>query len=315
MVLKAKQKINVADDDSLSEAEEECLSNTTTDISMEEIDLGLVYDPKLIWVPTKYKPNQVAQFISLMQNTNMRIKSAAKEAEVRPKQNNLKISKDHSQFLEEYIEKNPTCIIKDATEELCKEFDGMKINESAVYRHVRNELSFTLTCTQPRVAARNSEDTIESRGQFVEDLIKDNIEFRKKCVFVDESGFLRNMVRPVAWSKKGTNLSVLGCMPWYGLLALSQQVPKPTGSKKQCWSKIKTKFYIEYLLTIPSFKVNDFMDFAVSHVQLVMRKYMIKVMRKYMIKVMRKYMIKVMLNKALVLTCLLMTVITGLTTM
>ncbi|KAG2224060.1 hypothetical protein INT45_004941 [Circinella minor] len=52
------------------------------------------------------------------------------------------------------------------------------------------------------------------------------------------------MVRPVAWSKKGkasevevstqqgTNLSVLGCMSWYGLLALSQQVPKPIGSKK-----------------------------------------------------------------------------------
>ncbi|KAI8884058.1 hypothetical protein K501DRAFT_183130, partial [Backusella circina FSU 941] len=67
------------------------------------------------------------------------------------------------------------------------------------------------------------------------------IDFRKKCVFVDESGFLRNMVRPVAWSKKGetseveiptqqgTNLSVLGCMSWYGLLALSQQVSKPTG--------------------------------------------------------------------------------------
>lgn len=58
-------------------------------------------------------------------------------------------------------------------------------------------------------------------------------------------GVLRNMVRPVAWSKKGkaseaevstqqgTNLSVLGCMSWYGLLAFSQQVPKPTGSKKR----------------------------------------------------------------------------------
>ncbi|KAI8884054.1 hypothetical protein K501DRAFT_183117 [Backusella circina FSU 941] len=203
--IKSLYKLNsIADDDSLSEEEEECLSNTTTDISMEEIELGLVYDPKLVWVPTKYKPNQVTQFISLMQNINMKIKSAAKEAgiaasaaykfnrqwasnnqrilpgyvpisEVRPKQNNLKISKDHSQFLEEYIEKNPTCIIKDATEELFKAFDDMKINESAVYRHVRNKLSFTLTRTQPRVIARNSEDTIESRRQFVEDLIKKKV--------------------------------------------------------------------------------------------------------------------------------------------
>ncbi|KAI9249779.1 hypothetical protein BDA99DRAFT_564340 [Phascolomyces articulosus] len=53
------------------------------------------------------------------------------------------------------------------------------------------------------------------------------------------------MVRPVAWSKVGTpanveaptqrgvNLSVLGCMSWYGLIALSQQVPKTNGSKKR----------------------------------------------------------------------------------
>ncbi|KAI9272660.1 hypothetical protein BDA99DRAFT_592957 [Phascolomyces articulosus] len=51
------------------------------------------------------------------------------------------------------------------------------------------------------------------------------------------------MVCPVAWSKKGvsadvevptqqgTNLSVLGCMTYYGLIALSQQVPKPVDQK------------------------------------------------------------------------------------
>ncbi|KAI9271511.1 hypothetical protein BDA99DRAFT_433425, partial [Phascolomyces articulosus] len=70
-------------------------------------------------------------------------------------------------------------------------------------------------------------------------------DFRKKCAFVNESGFIRNMVRPVAWSKKGkasevevstqqgTNLSILGYKSWYGLLALSQQVPKTTGPKKR----------------------------------------------------------------------------------
>jgi transposase len=52
------------------------------------------------------------------------------------------------------------------------------------------------------------------------------------------------MVCPVAWSKKGTpsevevqpegiNLSILGCMSVYGLIALSQQGPKPNGRKKQ----------------------------------------------------------------------------------
>ncbi|KAG1123211.1 hypothetical protein G6F42_010759 [Rhizopus arrhizus] len=54
----------------------------------------------------------------------------------------------------------------------------------------------------------------------------------------------KNMVRPAGWSKKGTpvevevqpegtNLSILGCMSAYGLIAVSQQVPKSKGYKKQ----------------------------------------------------------------------------------
>ncbi|CEP10865.1 hypothetical protein [Parasitella parasitica] len=52
------------------------------------------------------------------------------------------------------------------------------------------------------------------------------------------------MVRPVAWFKKGepaevdveaegTNLSILGCMSAYGLIALSQQVPKSSRKKQK----------------------------------------------------------------------------------
>jgi hypothetical protein len=53
------------------------------------------------------------------------------------------------------------------------------------------------------------------------------------------------MVRSVAWSHKGTlaevevlcansiNLSIIGCISAYGLIAISQQVPKSNGTKKQ----------------------------------------------------------------------------------
>ena len=33
-------------------------------------------------------------------------------------------------------------------------------------------------------------------------------------------------------TQQGIDLSVLGCMPYYGLIALSQQIPKTGGSKK-----------------------------------------------------------------------------------
>ncbi|KAG2215415.1 hypothetical protein INT45_005444 [Circinella minor] len=234
---------------------------------MEELDLDGVPLPKMIWTPVKYKPSQVAQFISLMQNKNYKLLKVAKEtgivydaaykfnkqwkenegtvlpgyklaSEVKTKRNNVKITDERSKFIEDYVEAHPTCIVKDITEQLSANFGDLSVNESTVYRHITKKLEFTLTRTQPRIAARNSEDTKEQRREFVEYLGDNDINFKRKCIFIDESGFKKNMVRPVAWSKKGTsgevevqpegiNLSILGCMSVHGLIALSQQVPKP----------------------------------------------------------------------------------------
>ena len=72
------------------------------------------------------------------------------------------------------------------------------IDQSTIYRHITDTFSLTLTRTQPKVAECNSEDTIEARRQFVEYINENNIGFMKKCVFVDESGFKKNMTCPVA---------------------------------------------------------------------------------------------------------------------
>ncbi|RCH98736.1 hypothetical protein CU097_015363, partial [Rhizopus azygosporus] len=130
-------------------------------------------------------------------------------------------------FIDNYVENHPTCIVKDVIDCLCAAFDDLTINESNVYRHISDKLQFTLTRTQPRIAERNSEDTIEKQNAFL-------------WMKVD----LKKMVRPVGWSKKGTpvevevqqegtNLSILGCMSANGLIAVSQQVPKSKGYKKQ----------------------------------------------------------------------------------
>ncbi|KAI9243632.1 hypothetical protein BDA99DRAFT_595733 [Phascolomyces articulosus] len=119
------------------EDDDDC-SNNIDDISMEESELGLIHNPDLIWTPTKYKPQQVAHFISLIQNKNLKVKDAAKEAmiessaaykflkewkkgggntlpgyipasELKPKQNHLKLTDEHSEFIETYVEEHPTC--------------------------------------------------------------------------------------------------------------------------------------------------------------------------------------------------------------
>lgn len=68
-------------------------------------------------------------------------------SEVKPKGNNAKLNAEHSQFLEQYVEDQPTCIIKDATASLCDAFQGLTIDESTVYRHLTEKLSFTLIRT------------------------------------------------------------------------------------------------------------------------------------------------------------------------
>ncbi|KAI9249778.1 hypothetical protein BDA99DRAFT_548714 [Phascolomyces articulosus] len=166
--IKTLYKLDHLSDDSMSEDETES-SNGAPDISMEERELGWVSNPNLVWTPIKCKPEQVAQFIRSIQNINVKVKNGAKIANIdlstgtKPKQNNLKLTDDHSQFIENYVEGHPTCIVKDATDALCEAFDNLTVSQSTVYRHITEKLSFTLTLTQPKVADRNSEDILEAR--------------------------------------------------------------------------------------------------------------------------------------------------------
>ncbi|KAI7888506.1 uncharacterized protein EV154DRAFT_468922 [Mucor mucedo] len=45
----------------------------------KKIELEATPLPNMIWTPTKYKPKDVAQFISLLQNKNLKVSKAAKE--------------------------------------------------------------------------------------------------------------------------------------------------------------------------------------------------------------------------------------------
>ncbi|KAI8063734.1 uncharacterized protein B0P05DRAFT_555479 [Gilbertella persicaria] len=74
------QMEGIPEDESSSEDEDDSHFNTA--VGMEEIDLEATPLPSMIWTPTKYKPKDVAQFISLLQNKNLKVSKAAKEAGV-----------------------------------------------------------------------------------------------------------------------------------------------------------------------------------------------------------------------------------------
>jgi hypothetical protein len=192
--------------ESSDEEENELL---TTISAIEDLDLDGVSLPEMIWTPIKYKPSQVAQFISLMQNKNYKLAKTAKEtgiaydaaykfnkkwkenegtvlpgyklaSEVKTKRDNVKITDEQSEFIEDYFEAHPTCIVKDIMEQLSAKFGDPSVNDSTVYRYITKKLEFTLTRTQRRIAARNSEDTKEQRRQFVEYLGDNNVDFKRK---------------------------------------------------------------------------------------------------------------------------------------
>ncbi|KAI8378232.1 hypothetical protein EDC96DRAFT_551175 [Choanephora cucurbitarum] len=173
---------SIPDYDSLSEDEDDDHFNTA--VAMEEIDLEATPLPNMIWTPTKYKPKDVPHFISLLQNKYFKVSKAAKEAgiglkaaykkiggtilpgykpvfEVKRKGNNAKLTEEHSQYLKEFVEKHPTCIVKDATESLCEAFHGLTVNKSTVYCYITEKLEFTMIRTQARFANRNSDDMLE----------------------------------------------------------------------------------------------------------------------------------------------------------
>ncbi|KAI9312070.1 hypothetical protein BX666DRAFT_2031265 [Dichotomocladium elegans] len=120
---------------------------------MEESELGLAADPALVWTPTKNKSAQTAaKEAGIDSSAAYKFNKQWKEnggttlpgyetaSELKSKQNNVTLNDEHSQFLKAYVEGHPTCIVKDATEELCEAFDGWTINQSSVYRHITNKL-------------------------------------------------------------------------------------------------------------------------------------------------------------------------------
>ncbi|CEI97481.1 hypothetical protein RMCBS344292_11613 [Rhizopus microsporus] len=185
---------NIPNNDSSSE--DDCDDHFNT-VVMEEIDLEATPLPNMIWIPIKYRPRNVAQFISLLQNKKYKVAKAAKEAgiglkaaykfndqwrkyegtilpdykpasEIKRKENNIKLTEEHPQYLNEFVEKYLTCIVKDATKPLCETLRGLTIDKSTLYRHIAEKLEFTLTRTQARFVNRNSDDTLKQRRQFVE---------------------------------------------------------------------------------------------------------------------------------------------------
>ncbi|KAI8885505.1 hypothetical protein K501DRAFT_156724, partial [Backusella circina FSU 941] len=71
--------------------------------------------------------------------------------EVKVKCNSVKLTEHYSQFIDNYVEEQPTCIVKDVTDSLCAVFGDMSITESSIYHHITDKFQCTLSHTQSRI--------------------------------------------------------------------------------------------------------------------------------------------------------------------
>ncbi|KAG0169364.1 hypothetical protein DFQ30_003711 [Apophysomyces sp. BC1015] len=98
---------------------------------------------------------------------------------------------EHKKVILEYIDENPLAILEQLMERLLQTLEGPKVSKSIVYSF--GNLSLKKVWFQP--VDRNSEDKIRDCLDWVCKWEGTDMDFRTKCVFLDESAFHVNMKR------------------------------------------------------------------------------------------------------------------------
>ncbi|CEJ05058.1 hypothetical protein RMCBS344292_19006 [Rhizopus microsporus] len=116
-------------------------------------------------------------------------------------------------------------------------FEGFTISFPALWKHLTEQCFFSLKQASKYNAERDSERTLRLRQELVSKWKEICVDFQKNCVFIDEAGFNSQMMRGRAWSRvgepakvkvhsrKGVNISIIGCISPFGTINLSKVEP------------------------------------------------------------------------------------------
>lgn len=161
-----------------------------------------------------------------------------------------KLLPDHSAFLIELFDKNPSTVLEEARVKLCEAFPGLEISIPGLYKHIREKCALTLKQATKYTAERDAPRTIKLRFDIITQWKAAGVDYQNNCVFVDEAGFHTQMIRGRAWSKKGdpaavkvhtqkgVNISIIGCIASFGVINFSKVEPL----KKSDAAKIEKEF-------------------------------------------------------------------------
>lgn len=83
-------------------------------------------------------------------------------------------------------------------------FANLDIKKSRVAEFMKEECNLSIKVVGRHLVARNKEENLQKRADWVEKWVQNGMDYLKNCIFVDESGFGINMHRSRGWSPRGS---------------------------------------------------------------------------------------------------------------
>lgn len=152
---------------------------------------------------------------------------------------------EHKTYLKKFIDDNPSAVLDQVVDGLTQQFEGLKIQKSAVHKFMTGECNITFKKAHFHALARNNDVNIEKRYNWILQWRNSDMDYMKNCVFIDESGFHINLRRSMAWADKGETPivkvattraithSILGAICAAGVVNTSIRKPNVKRSKKR----------------------------------------------------------------------------------
>jgi hypothetical protein len=145
-----------------------------------------------------------------------------------------KLFPEHTVFLIDLFDTNPSITPEEDKQSLSEHFDGLQVSLSGFYKHIREECATSLKQATKYTIEQDTPRTIELRYNIVSQWKAAGVNFRENCVFVDETGFNSKLMRGRAWSKvgepavvkvhtqKGVNISIVEFISPFGTICFSK---------------------------------------------------------------------------------------------
>ncbi|KAG1152798.1 hypothetical protein G6F37_000839 [Rhizopus arrhizus] len=108
-----------------------------------------------------------------------------------------------------FFDENPSAVIQDAVENLTKSFEVLEIKKSRVAEFMKEDYNLSIKVVTRHPKDRNSQKTLETRANWIEEWQNKGLHFMKNCVFLDEAGFDVNMCRSRGWTQRVSAFGVV----------------------------------------------------------------------------------------------------------